>query len=171
MKCYSFAHAPPGVSYLYIHNASTMRNLRRLAMALGLIMTGLAAYAQPSVTVNVSADTVRPGEIIEITYTVENGQGRLALPDMSGLPVVSGPNSSSSFIYQGGVTRSTQSYSFQLLAREEGKIEIPATKYTDKDQVLEIKGVTITVSANGAKSTSPSTSATPPPVQREKRKF
>ncbi len=142
-----------------------------MAMACGLVMIGLAAYAQPSVTVNVSADTVRPGEIIEVTYTVENGQGRLALPDMSGLPVVSGPNSSSSFIYQGGVTRSTQSYSFQLLAREEGTIEIPATKYTDKDQVLDIKGVTITVSAGGGKSKPSSKSAAPPPVQREKRKF
>ncbi len=140
-------------------------------MAWGLIMTGLGVYAQPSVTVNVSADTVRPGEIIEITYTVENGQGRLALPDMSGLPVVSGPNSSSSFIYQGGVTRSTQSYSFQVLAQAEGTIEIPATKYTDRDQVLDIKGVTITVTADGGKSKSPSKPASPPPVQREKRKF
>lgn len=134
-------------------------------------MISLAALAQPSVTVNVSADTVRPGEIIEVTYTVENGQGRLALPDMSGLPVVSGPNSSSSFIYQGGVTRSTQSYSFQLLAGEEGTIEIPATKYTDKDQVLDIRGVTITVSSVGDKSKSPAKPAAPPPVQREKRKF
>ena len=134
-------------------------------------MISLAALAQPSVTVNVSADTVRPGEIIEVTYTVENGQGRLALPDMNGLPVVSGPNSSSSFIYQGGVTRSTQSYSFQLLAREEGTIEIPATTYTDKDQVLDIKGLTIMVTASGGKAKTPSKSTTPPPVQREKRKF
>jgi hypothetical protein len=64
--------------------------------------------AQPSIKVEVSADTIPVGEIVEVTYTIENGDGEFEAPDFNGLPVISGPNTSSSFVYQNGKMSSSQ---------------------------------------------------------------
>lgn len=146
---------------------------KRLQLALWSGLLSLTMSAQPVIKVSVSADTVGVGDKVEVTYSIENGQGRLTLPDMSGVPVISGPNSSSSFIYQQGRMQSNQTYSFQLLAREEGVIRIPATTYRDKEQEVEIAGVNIVVS--GAARQGPGIRApeppSPPATTREKRKF
>ncbi len=41
----------------------------------------LMSTAQPSVKVEVSADTVDAGEVVEVTYTIENGEGHFEAPD------------------------------------------------------------------------------------------
>jgi hypothetical protein len=72
----------------------------------------IAMKAQPSIKVEVSADTILVGETVDITYTIENGEGSFSMPDMTGLPVISGPNSSSSFMYANGKMSSSQSPSW-----------------------------------------------------------
>jgi len=156
-------------------NAVAMQRIIRIWIFLCLALGAAQLAAQASVTVEVSADTVLPGSIVTVTYKVENGQGRITLPDMTGLPVVSGPNSSSSFLYQGGQMKSMQSYSYRLLAGEEGVLVVPATTYEDGEQVLAIRAVEITVSRE-ARAGKPSTRRVEPGVEkpvpmREKRKF
>jgi hypothetical protein len=129
--------------------------------------------SQPLVKVEVSADTIAPGEVVEVTYTIENGEGKFNMPDLTGLPVVSGPNSSSSFMYQNGKMSSFQSYSFGLLPREEGELQVPGTTYISKTENLAIQPVRIVV---GAGSSKPSTVKVVPETSsskstREKRKF
>lgn len=151
-----------------------MKIVRPLVIVLGSAMWCMTLCAQPAVTVQVSADTVYPGEIITVTYSVENGQGRLNLPDMTGLPVISGPNTSSSFLYQGGTVRSTQSYSFQLVAQEEGELLIPAATYTERDHVQDIGALVIVVTSEGkpaGQSKQKSKPSSPASTTREKRKF
>ena len=128
---------------------------------------------QPLVKVEVSSDTIAPGEVVEVTYTIENGEGKFNMPDLTGLPVVSGPNSSSSFMYQNGKMSSFQSYSFSLLPREEGELQVPGTTYASKTENLTIQPVRIVV---GAGSSKPSTVKVVPETPsskstREKRKF
>jgi acetaldehyde dehydrogenase (acetylating) len=137
------------------------------------IMFAIAIYAQPMVKVDVSSDTVAIGETVEVTYTIENGEGKFIMPDMNELPVISGPNSSSSYMYQNGKMSSTQSYSFTLLAMEAGKLVVPGTTYqTGKDKV-SIQPVEIIVLTEAGKPISPKkkseeTKSTP---TREKKKF
>lgn len=128
---------------------------------------------QPLVKVEVSSDTIAPGEVVEVTYTIENGEGKFNMPDLTGLPIVSGPNSSSSFMYQNGKMSSFQSYSFSLLPREEGELQVPGTTYISKTENLTIQPVRIVV---GAGSSKPSTVKVVPETPsskstREKRKF
>ena len=141
-----------------------------------LLITMFLAYdlfSQPLVKVEVSSDTIAPGEVVEVTYTIENGEGKFNMPDLSGLPVVSGPNSSSSFMYQNGKMSSYQSYSFSLLPREQGIVMVPGTTYVSKTEDLMIQPVTIVVGAGSSKPSkvtvvpeTPSSKST-----REKRKF
>jgi len=141
-----------------------------------IIIALLSAWnitAQPVVKVDVSSDTIELGATVEVTYTIENGEGQFEMPDMDKLPVVSGPNSSSSFMYQDGKMRSSQSYSFTLLAVEEGKIIVPAAAYHTGKENLAINPVEITVMNEKQKpaSSKKKQETTKPTTTREKKKI
>lgn len=132
------------------------------------------AYGQPTVKVEVSSDTVVIGEMVEIIYTIENGDGKLDIPDMRDLPVISGPNTSSSFIYQNGKMNSSQSYSFKLMPMEEGKLIIPEASYQTRGEALLIQPVEVIVLSRRDKPAASSKAGNEPsPIKttREKRKF
>ncbi len=131
------------------------------------------ADAQPTIKVDVSADTIRVGETVEVTYTIENGDGNFTMPDMKGLPVISGPNSSSSFMYANGKMTSSQSYAVTLMGLEAGKLLIPETAYKTGKDTLSIKAVEVIVLDNYAKApgSSGKTETQKPVTTREKRKF
>jgi hypothetical protein len=130
-------------------------------------------YAQTSVKVEVSADTIEAGQIVEITYTIENGQGAFEPPDLTGLPVISGPNTSSSMLYQNGKMTSSQSYSYILRPMEEGVLKIPGAIYKDKMNTIDVEPLQVIVGAGMAKSPAKKTEPDPSPIKssREKRKF
>jgi hypothetical protein len=138
-----------------------------------LLISALRISAQPVVKVELSSDTISIGATVEITYTIENGQGQFVMPDMDSLPVISGPNSSSSFMYQDGKMSSSQSYSFTLLAMEKGKLIVPETVYTSGKDEMKIHAVEIVVLGKDEKPSSPGKNQeTPQPTTtREKRKF
>jgi len=127
--------------------------------------------AQPTVKVEVSADTISPGEFVEVTYTIENGEGRFEAPDLSNLSVVSGPNTSSSFMIQNGAKSSSLSYAYVLQAQEEGKMLIPGASFHEKGHDLKIDPVEIVVSRYGNKSLSSQPDTNSVKAKREKKKF
>ena len=133
----------------------------------------IKAQAQPSVKVEVSADTVAVGEVVEVTYTIENGDGKFEAPDFGKLPVISGPSTSSSYIYQNGKMSSSQSYAYLLRPMEEGKLKIPEATYRDNSQTLKIESVEVVVNRYGQKSSVKKSTPEPEPVKstREKKKF
>lgn len=137
------------------------------------MLFSLYLKGQPLVKVEVSSDTIAAGEVVEVTYTIENAEGKFNMPDLKGLPLVSGPNSSSSFLYQNGKMSSYQSYSFSLLPREEGIMLIPKTTYVEDDSTITIEPVTIVVGKGAAQtlSTKPPAEAPSSKATREKRKF
>jgi len=148
------------------------QNMKTIITIIGLIFW-IGANAQPSVKVEVSADTIALGEIVEVTYTIENGDGKFQAPDFNGLPVVSGPNTSSSFIYQNGKMSSSQTYAYLFRPQEEGTMKIPEAAYVDQSQTLKIDSVEIIVNRYGQKSTAKKSTPETEPVKsvREKKKF
>lgn len=146
--------------------------MKIIATLIGVIFW-ITADAQPSVKVEVSADTIALGEVVEVTYTIENGEGKFQAPDFKGLPIVSGPNTSSSFLYQNGKMSSSQSYAYLFRPQEEGKMKIPEAAYVDKSQTLKIDSVEVFVNRYGQKSTAKKTVPETEPIKssREKKKF
>ena len=102
-------------------------------------------YGQPIINVAVSSDTIEIGKTVEVKYTIQNGDGKFIMPVLDSLPVISGPNSSSSFMYQNGEQSFSQSYSFILLAIEEGMLKIPKTTYWSKAEEIQIDPLEIVV--------------------------
>ncbi|MDZ4748585.1 MAG: BatD family protein [Saprospiraceae bacterium] len=147
--------------------------MKRLFFLPVLLLTITVYGQQPVVKVEVSSDTVSIGERVEVTYTIENGEGKLNMPDMSKLPVISGPNTSSSFMYQNGKMSSNQSYSFTLMAMEAGTLIVPKATYQTGEEKLTIRPVEVVVlatpgSPSSSRSASEKSSST---TTREKRKF
>jgi hypothetical protein len=147
--------------------------MKRLLFLPLIILSVAALGQQPVVKVEVGSDTISIGEIVEVTYTIENGDGKLILPDLSTLPVVSGPNTSSSFMYQNGKMSSNQSYSITLMALESGTLRIPSAIYQTGDDKLTINPVEVVVLAEpGTPSSSKAaTDKSSTTTTREKRKF
>lgn len=139
-----------------------------------LLWLSIMAFGQqPVVKVEVSSDTISIGELVEVTYTIENGEGKLLMPDISNLPVIRGPNTSSSFMYQNGKMSSNQSYSFTLMAMEAGTLVIPAATYQTGEEKLTINPVEVVVLAtpDAPSSSKPATGKSSSTITREKRKF
>lgn len=133
------------------------------------LMISIPLSAQVSISVEVNPDTVKPGEAVEVIYTFENGEGHFNPPDMRGLPLVIGPNISSSFSIHNGSKSSRQSYSYIFVPQNEGTLRIPGSSYTEGDATQTIDSLTIIVSA-GADQVHPDQ---PPTTRsmREKKKI
>lgn len=101
--------------------------------------------AQVSINIKVSPDTVSPGEPVEVVFSFENGDGHFNPPDMRGLPLISGPNISSSFTIQNGSKSSRQSYTYIFRPQSEGVLRIPESSYTEGDSTRHIESLTIIV--------------------------
>src|SRR5688500_19840364 len=91
-------------------------------ITIALICVAGLMTAQVSIKVEVSADTIAAGETVEVIYSIDNGEGRFEPPDLTGLPLISGPNTSSSFMIQNGKKSSSQSYTYIFKPMEEGEI-------------------------------------------------
>src|SRR5687768_6047360 len=122
-----------------------------------LLMTNLI-YGQATIKVEVSSDTVRVGELVEVKYTFENGEGQFTSPDLTGLLLISGPNVSSSFMIANGKKSSSQTYTYIFRPVEEGQILLPQATYTENEKTEIIGSVLITVVTNTQSSPSKSTS-------------
>ena len=101
--------------------------------------------AQVTIKVEVSADTIAAGETVEVIYSIENGEGKFEAPDMSGLPLISGPNTSSSFMIRNGKKSSSQSYTYIFKPMDEGKLIIPEAYYDDGNKKLTFQQLEIIV--------------------------
>ena len=135
-----------------------------------MLMTNLV-IGQATIKVEVSSDTVHVGEMVEVKYTFENGEGKFTSPDITGLPLISGPNVSSSFMIVNGKKSSSQSYTYIFRPNAEGEILIPASTYSENGKREDIESVVITVVSNSINSPSKSTSANSSKITREKKKF
>ncbi len=138
-----------------------------------LLFLSLSVCGQPAISVEVSADTIGVGESVEIKYTIENGDGKFKMPVLDSLPVISGPNSSSSFMYQNGKQSSNQSYAFVLIGMEEGILKVPAASYVADNDALVIDALEIVVGTRKNELAAPSKKSTieTSKSKREKRAF
>lgn len=94
-------------------------------------------YSQDvGLTVEVSADTVLMGNMLEIRYTIKNVPGDFKPPAFKDFKIVGGPNMSSSFQMINGKVTQQASYTYYLEPLREGALEIlGASVISDKDSL------------------------------------
>src|SRR5699024_2379661 len=129
------------------------------------LATGFSdVYAQTDVSVEatVSENTIYSGERIQLSIKISgnfNDISRPELPSISGFRVLSNyPSTSRSFQYINGKTSVSYSYSYQLIAQEEGDYTIPELSVTIDGEEFKTEPIEVSITdrnspeqADGAK--------------------
>lgn len=110
------------------------------------LLTGLILNAQ-SIRVDVSSDSILLGNTVKVTFVVENSESELDVPEFD-MPIVSGPNQSSSIQIINGHKSSSQSFTYYLKPNSEGQFFIPPARLIDEDNILETQAIEINVYPN-----------------------
>ena len=128
---------------------------------LGIIILMLATVFAKAGNVSFTATSksvVEVGEKFQIIYTVNADGGNFKMPDFGSLTVLSGPNRSSSSsiqIINGSMSRSTElTYTFLVMATQEGEVKIPPAEITVKGKTYKSNPLTIKVLKGSAAASS-----------------
>lgn len=91
-------------------------------------------FAQTTITAKLSDDKIGVGEIFTLSVTIDNGAGKITIPDIDGL-MLRGNSKSVNMMYSSGSLKTIQTYSYNYVAIKEGfytidKITVKANNNT-----------------------------------------
>lgn len=126
-----------------------MKKVLRYVLFMWLVPFGVVAQQAPSFTVEVSTDSLLMGNMVKVTFKLENVPGaKFEAPEFPDFQVVSGPNMNSSFSMVNGVSSQSVTYSYYLQPKEIGVFYIPPAFAETQDKVLETLPTEIKVVPN-----------------------
>ncbi len=93
------------------------------------------------------------GQTYAITFVLENGKGKIRVPQSyPGFEIIGGPSQSSNYSWVNGRSTSSISYTYYLQATKEGVFTIPKASVELKNESLTTKPLRVTVKKGSAKS-------------------
>ncbi len=95
-----------------------------------------------------SSDTVLAGNVLKLTFIANNVSGQFEAPDLEGLNVVSGPNTSSSMSMMNGSVSQYATYSYGIYLEDVGEVIIPPSYFVTKEGTLETEPTSIIIMPN-----------------------
>lgn len=122
-----------------------------LFVTLALLSLSMLRAQQSEVrfTVEVNTDSLLMGNMLQVRFILENGQGQdFQAPYFNGFSVVSGPNYASSMSMVNGRTTQRLTYTFHLMPEDIGNYYIEPASIKVGDQYLETAPIEITVVSN-----------------------
>jgi hypothetical protein len=124
-----------------------MKKLIILVICLGLM--GVPAVGSPAdppgVTATVDRTRLAPGESLELTVTVQNGEGEVNLSAIKDFKVLSQGTSTSLRIVNGATSREVI-HTYLLMPLRQGQLTIPALEVTLDGRVLRTEPIAVAVS-------------------------
>lgn len=118
-----------------------------LTILFGLIITTVSAQ-DPSLLVEISSDTILMGNYVQLKYTIENAQGKFEMPELDGMRVVSGPNTSTSMSMINGKVTQSASYAVFLEPIDVGTSTVGPVYIETEQGTLETQPISIVVADN-----------------------
>ena len=121
--------------------------MRRLFFLIGISIIAIVRLTA-QVTFEATTDTkqVPLGEVFEVKFTLKNAQGTgFSPPVFSDFAVVGGPNRMNSMTLVNGNATNSESYSYVLQAKREGKYSIGSASVIVKGQTLNTTPLSIEV--------------------------
>ncbi len=107
------------------------------------------SYAQDEgFYLNLSNDTILAGNVLQVSFIANNVSGQFDAPDLEGLNVVSGPNTSSSMSMINGTVAQHASYSYGIYIENIGEVIIPPAFFVTKEGTLETEPTSVIVLPN-----------------------
>jgi len=113
--------------------------MRNLSSLIFMLFCGFQAFSQSATfTVSVSSDSVLLGNMIAVTFSLENtSSDDISFPDFVGFSKVSGPNMSSSMSIMNGEMKQSIRYTFYLEPQNVGDAYIEPASVKTSDGYLE----------------------------------
>lgn len=123
--------------------------MKQLFLCLTILFTVNEAIAQEfKFSVIVNRDTVKMGQIIELTFTFENSTGKFQAPPLEDFEVLGSPSHSTMMSMSfGGISRSS-SYTYRLKPRRTGLLTIEKASLIDDKKTFYTDEVKIFVMDN-----------------------
>jgi len=120
-------------------------HMKRMMLFSLITLLAQVSFAQSGkFSVSVNKIQVPVGEVFELSYTIENIEGRFELPELSSFEQFGGPNHSTMMSIMNGRVSRSQTYTYRLSPIEVGEFEIgPGILHTDEG-VIETEVIVIT---------------------------
>ncbi len=132
---------------------------------LGLIPARSMAQSGVNVVATVSETTVYTGERISLSVEISgsfNNVSRPELPEFEGFRLLSNnPSTSRSYSYVNGQTSSSYSYSYYLIAQEEGTYTIPPITVSIDGEELTTEAIDVEIVDRNSSASEPTSSNRP----------
>lgn len=93
--------------------------------------------------VEISNDTILMGNYIQLRFTIENAAGKFEMPELEGMLLISGPNTSSSMSVVNGEVTQKASYTVYLKPVDVGQHSIGPAYIETKTGILESQPISI----------------------------
>ncbi len=87
--------------------------------------------------VELQSDTILAGNVIQVSFIANNVTGKFEAPDLEGLNVINGPNTSTSMSMVNGAVTQYASYSYGIYVEEVGEVFIPPAYLVTEEGTLE----------------------------------
>lgn len=96
----------------------------------------------------INSDTILAGNVLQVSFVANNVSGQFEAPDMEGLNVVSGPNTSTSMSMVNGTVTQHSTYSYGIYMEDIGEVIIPPAYFVTSEGTLETEPTHIIVLPN-----------------------
>lgn len=124
-----------------------MKNIFIYLFIFSLCISGSFAQEE-DFYLKLSSDTVLAGNVLQLTFVANNVSGQFEAPDLKGLNVISGPNSSSSMSMVNGSVTQYATYSYGVYFEDIGEVIIPPSFFVTEDGTLETEPTSIIILPN-----------------------
>ncbi len=142
---------------------------RFLLVGLVVLSAGLAFGQRVTVEATVNARRIGIEDVLELTVSVNGGNGTPRFPSIDGFRV-SGPSTSSRFSIVNGRTSSTSSFTYQLVPQSEGTFTIPAIPVDVDGRTYETAPIRVEVVAGSVMPRRPRSRGFDPFGSRQRRR-
>ena len=110
--------------------------------------TGTIGAQEEGFYLQLKSDTILAGNVMNVSFIANNVAGQFEGPDLEGLNVVSGPNTSSTMSMVNGTVSQHASYSYSIFLEDIGEVIIPPAYLLTNEGTLETEPTSIIVLPN-----------------------
>ena len=114
-----------------------------------VLLTGSTIFGQEEgFYIQLQKDTLLAGNVLQVNFVANNVSGQFEAPDLEGLNVIGGPNTSTSMSMFNGTVTQRSSYSYTVYFEDIGEFVIPPAYFVTQEGTLETEPTSIIVLPN-----------------------
>ncbi len=125
------------------------QKMKTIILMLGALVLSVHSYAQSVSAALSGADTVRQGDILQLTFSFENVDANgFELPELVGLKVVGGPSRRTQMSIINGQRSSSATFTYAVVAEQAGVAFVPRISRVAGEEEVQTEPLSVFVTAD-----------------------